>query len=310
MDTPVLSIVIPTRDRPQLLQRAVRSALAQTVDTCEVIVVDDGSATSPVLPDDRRLRLIALPASRGSSAARNVGLRAARGAFVAFLDDDDELLPEMTAISLAAIEASALPRPVAALTGLEMVHADGAVPWTRLPPTLPKGRHFALEEPQPGTSFLCKQTLVVARDVLLSLGGFDEANRSRELTDLLLRVNPVCSLQGRPVVTYRQHNHQGPRLSRNPSFNQSSFARLVLKHRAIFEAHPRGHARFLVDHALMLQAYGLRREAFAQILAAGWRAPRTTLGMLTWRMRARWTGRIARQHPLAPLPPQRSFPLP
>jgi glycosyltransferase involved in cell wall biosynthesis len=307
MATPVLSIVIPTRDRPQLLQRAVRSALAQTIEACEVIVVDDGSATSIVLPEDGRLRLIRLPASRGSSAARNAGLRAARGTFVAFLDDD-EVLPEMAAISLAAIETSTLPRPVAALSGLEVVHADGGTPWLRLPPTLPKGRHFALEDPQPGTSFLCKQTLVAPRDVVRSIGGFDEANRSRELTDLLLRVNPVCSLQGTPVVTYRQYNHRGPRLSHNPSFNQDSFARLVARHRALFEAHPRGHARFLVEHALMLQAYGLRREAFAQLLAAGRRAPRTTLGLLGWRMRAGWTG-IARRYPVAHLLARRSFKL-
>ena len=94
-----VSAVIPTRGRPELLRRAVRSALAQTLRDIEVVVVIDGPdpVTHGVLQElaqqDSRLRVLALPSSVGGSDARNRGVDAAAGEWIAFLDDDDEWLP-------------------------------------------------------------------------------------------------------------------------------------------------------------------------------------------------------------------------
>ena len=82
----IVSAVIPTRGRPQLLERAVRSALAQTLREIEVVVVIDGrdSATRDTLDkitfEDDRVRVLALPFSVGGSDARNRGVDAARSA--------------------------------------------------------------------------------------------------------------------------------------------------------------------------------------------------------------------------------------
>ena len=97
---PDVTAVIPTRNRPELVQRAVRSALTQTYRNLEVLVVVDGPDTSTVAvlkafeQTDERLRVIALEESVGGAEARNVGAKAARGKWVALLDDDDEWLPE------------------------------------------------------------------------------------------------------------------------------------------------------------------------------------------------------------------------
>lgn len=94
----LVSVVIPTRNRPELVLRAVASVAGQTYRELEVIVVIDGpdSATEAVLSAfaDSRLRVLVLPESRGGSDARNAGIAAAKGEWVAFLDDDDEWLPE------------------------------------------------------------------------------------------------------------------------------------------------------------------------------------------------------------------------
>ena len=79
MNKILLSIIIPTYNRPKLLPRAVNSALAQTIDSFEVIVVDDGSEEPVDLPEHPLLRIVRLPENKGISTARNVGAKAARG---------------------------------------------------------------------------------------------------------------------------------------------------------------------------------------------------------------------------------------
>jgi glycosyltransferase involved in cell wall biosynthesis len=112
-----VSAVIPTRNRPQLVQRAVRSALAQEYDDLEVIVVVDGldRVTENALAEisDGRLRVIVLPEQVGAACARNLGVAAAWGDWVAFLDDDDEWLPEKTAVQMAAVQSSKYLYPIA-----------------------------------------------------------------------------------------------------------------------------------------------------------------------------------------------------
>jgi glycosyltransferase involved in cell wall biosynthesis len=95
--TPLLSVVIPTWNRAQLVRDAIRSALGQREGEVEVIVVDDAStdATAELLAREfeDRVRVLRLEHRRGPGGARNAGARLARGEFVAFLDSDDVWLP-------------------------------------------------------------------------------------------------------------------------------------------------------------------------------------------------------------------------
>jgi glycosyltransferase involved in cell wall biosynthesis len=105
----LVSAVIPTRGRPELLMRAVRSVLAQTLEQLEAVVVIDGKdpATEHELKilaqEDKRIRVVALAESIGGSAARNRGVQHALGEWIAFLDDDDEWLPNKLQAQLAAV---------------------------------------------------------------------------------------------------------------------------------------------------------------------------------------------------------------
>lgn len=112
---PSHSVIIPTYNRAGWLPGAVRSALEQTVDSLQVIVVDDGSTddTPDVCRDlerqDPRVR-ICRQSNAGLAAARNTGLQAAEGRWTAFLDDDDLLHPQ----ALARLSAAAAGGPAAA----------------------------------------------------------------------------------------------------------------------------------------------------------------------------------------------------
>ena len=259
---PRLSIIIPTRDRPRLLPLAVKSALEQTRDDLEVVVVDDGSTEPVDLGEQPRLTVIRLSVSRGSSAARNVGARAAKGHWIAHLDDDDQLSPHFAEVSLNAFAHTTLPKPVAVLSGLEVVNEDGRVLQTHLPPTLPRGSHFGLEKIDPRLSFWSKNTLVVEREVLMAIGGFDESLTSLQYTDLLLRLNWECSILGVPDLTYRVFLHAGPQLSRDSGRRRANFDRLLKKHEAFLRAHPSMHATLVLRQAYAMYHLGQHREAF------------------------------------------------
>src|SRR4051794_29614638 len=98
MKSPMVSVVIPTRNRPNLVIRAVQSALAQSLTDIEVVVVVDGpdAATIRALSaiSDSHLRVICIANSVGGAEARNIGIRESRGEFIALLDDDDVWCPE------------------------------------------------------------------------------------------------------------------------------------------------------------------------------------------------------------------------
>ena len=268
MNNILLSIIIPTYNRPQFLPRAVNSALQQTVEEVEVIVVDDGSEEPVTLPKHSQLKVIRLSQNSGNAVARNVGLKAAKGQYVTYLDDDDQLLPNMAQVSLDALKNTTLPQPVAALSGLEVSKPDGELIDRRLPPTLPLGSHFFLEDIEPEKSYFSKQTLVVERELLLEIGGYDETFTSRVHTEMFLRLNPVCSILGLPTVTYQLTAHEGERISRNPALRQVNFERLVNKHESLFKLHPKTFASFLCDHAERSLELGQPKAATLSILRA------------------------------------------
>src|SRR5574341_1361744 len=107
---PLVSVIVPTHNRAGLLGEALDSVFAQQgageLFDLDVIVVDDASSDHPagVVSRYPSARCIRLDENRGLSGARNVGLEAARGSYVAFLDDDDLWLPRKLKLQVAALE--------------------------------------------------------------------------------------------------------------------------------------------------------------------------------------------------------------
>lgn len=105
-----ISVIIPTHNRADILPRAVRSIQNQTRPVDEIIIVSDGSTDNTeevvraLAGEDPRIHLIAYYPGHNGNYARNKGLEAATGEFIAFLDDDDEWLPRKTELQMALFE--------------------------------------------------------------------------------------------------------------------------------------------------------------------------------------------------------------
>jgi len=106
----VISVVVPTYNRAHMLGRSIRSILAQTFQDFEIIVVDDGSTddTQKVVRSfgDRRIRYVQHDENKGEAAARNTGIRLAKGEYIASQDSDDEWLPEKLAKQVEVLDNS------------------------------------------------------------------------------------------------------------------------------------------------------------------------------------------------------------
>jgi glycosyltransferase involved in cell wall biosynthesis len=107
---PLVSVIVPTHNRPELLCAALESILAQTMEDFEIIVVNDaGIDVCPwvrSLDASGRIRVLRHPRNRGLAAARNTAISAARGKYIAYLDDDDLFYPNHLAVLVEAAEAS------------------------------------------------------------------------------------------------------------------------------------------------------------------------------------------------------------
>jgi Glycosyl transferase family 2 len=282
LQDPEVTVVITTRDRPTMVSRAVQSALAQTMQAIEVIVVDDASAQPlRIARTDERLLVVRRTSSTGVCAARNAGLAVARGRWVTFLDDDDDLLPDMLETSLRAARASELPPPVAVLAGIEEVDRDGRTTRTLLPVTSARGGRYALERKRHG-DFATHNTLVCPTETIRSIGGWDEALQAWEHTDLFLRLNQVCSIQGVERVLYRRLDHRASRLSADLEARADSLQHTLAKHQAAFAQHPDRHAHYLGAMGITWLRMGRWRPAVAATTRGLCLAPRRPKGIAQW----------------------------
>jgi glycosyltransferase involved in cell wall biosynthesis len=192
-DCTLVSAVIPTRGRPELLACAVRSALRQTWRHLEVIVVLDGPdpATEAYLASvaDRRVRSVALPEPAGGCEARNSGVRAARSEWIAFLDDDDEWMPEKIERQMRAVRESKAWFPVVASRLIAQSPCASRV----LPPRVYDGSQpvadylFCRAGLTDSGGLMQTSTLLAPRDLLLAVP-FRQGLRMHQDWDWIIRV--------------------------------------------------------------------------------------------------------------------------
>ena len=130
MTTPLVTALIPAYNAAATIRRAVDSVIAQTYRNYEIVVVDDGSrdATADIVAVHYgdQVRLLCLPCNQGVSTAMNQGIADARGELIAFLDADDEWLPDKLTRQIEVLESD--PSAVMVIPGIETPELTGGIP--------------------------------------------------------------------------------------------------------------------------------------------------------------------------------------
>lgn len=202
-NVPTVSVVIPAYNAEGFLARAIRSVLAQTRPPSEIVIVDDGSTdrTREIAESFGASVRCIRQNNRGAAAARNRGIEESKGSFIAFLDSDDEWLPERLEKTLAPLLKNravglAYCRSIRVLeNGTRALHHEEAV----------KGRLAGGIYPPP---YISTPATIFRRECFDRCGLFDAALSQNEDIDLFIRVaeefvvaevaEPLVIVHGRP----------------------------------------------------------------------------------------------------------------
>lgn len=277
MHSPAVSVVIPAYNAAACVARAVDSVLAQSWTDRELLVVDDGSRDGTVAvlgAYGDRVRVLT-QANAGPAAARNLGLRQARGRYVAFLDADDWWLPSKLSRQVELLDQR--PEVGFCSTATRVIAQDGTpgADWpcscdgTPLLETL-----FVRSAAVSGST----SGVLARRELLLEAGGFDASLRGFEDPDLWIRLaarTAYACIDEPLTVVVRTPGSVSSHLPRMRAATLASFR----KNRALLPAPRRGAywraacAGALADYAKMAWRAGDRRHALAWAAEALLRSP-------------------------------------
>ncbi|MFC1603526.1 glycosyltransferase family 2 protein [Planctomycetota bacterium] len=263
----LVSVIIPTHNRAEMLKRAIRSVLNQTYKNFELIVICDGSKehTEEVVEsfNDPRIRFLKHETARGASAARNTGIRTARGEYIAFLDDDDEWTPNKLEVQVPAIENSG-PEVGLVYAWMEYFH-DGELvrKW------YPKLKGYIFPEMLDNQAIGGCPTIMIKRNVIGKVGYFDETLPRGNDGNFMRRITKHFEVDYVPDVLARIHiGHEG-RISENTRENLKAeiyaYERRLEYFREDFEKHPHQQANVLAKVAMSSFGIGEIRKGLASL---------------------------------------------
>lgn len=225
---PTVSVIIPTYNRAHLIGRAIQSVLSQTFQDFEIIVVDDGSEdnTKEVVRGfaDGHVRYFRHNENRGGSAARNTGIRASRGEYIAFLDSDDEWNPRKLERQLRVLRAASS-TVVLVFAGLRNVNSQGRELFRCCP-----SPGVVVDRSQLFTAcFVSNSAILTRKTALVEVGGFDDRLSCWQDRDLWLRLFGRYQLVGIPDDLVVVHQY-GDRISSNPRARSEGYALVLEKY--------------------------------------------------------------------------------
>lgn len=284
MTNATVSVILPTYERPDLLERAIGSVLQQTYRQWQLIVVDDNEPTSASKNDTAsivsrlatygRIDYIQHEGNRGGAAARNTGIKRADGEVVAFLDDDDTWHPEKLQAQIKVL-AAATDSVGLIYAGVEAIDVGTGTSHVLRPTKRGSLYPDILASNFVGTTsgFLCK------RELLLQVGMFDESLAAAQDYDLCIRLAEVCEFDFVDRVFIKRYKHPGTRITHNLHEKIAAFQSIYEKHRATLEEHPHIHSSFLFNKG-RFEMEAADRYAAARTFRRAWQLNPSRLGLL------------------------------
>ena len=250
---PKVSIIIPAYNREHTISRSIQSALMQTFQDFEIIVVDDGSTdqSEHIVESFRDSRIHYLKHERnlGEAAARNTGIKAARGEYLAFLDSDDEWLPGKLSQQIASLEDPSTSGDMSCsgfflvIDGIEYEYSHpSSTCWV-------KRLHWICDL-SPGT------TLVIRRECCSTVGLLDEQFVRHTDWDWMLRLLRAYTLS--VVEEPLARIYRGP-LPPAEAVELSTH-RLLSKHEAAFRVYGWYYRHRVISKHWLMLAYWFYRE--------------------------------------------------
>lgn len=264
---PRVSIILPTFRRPEKTLRAVQSVLAQTFAEWELIVVasEEDRETVAAIEEigDERVRCLVEETNLAACAARNAGIDAAHGPYIALLDSDDELLPESIEKRVANLEN----------------HPDAALVYSKIRYVMARGVEAVGPEDAPADDEGFVESLVLGKGLATSAMmapayamrecRFDETLSAFQDWDVALRLaqmGPVTFVDLPLSIVHAEDETEGQRITFG--FDPRSAEHFVAKHRSAFDASPRAEAAVFYRAAMRAVRTGDRALAREHLLRA------------------------------------------
>lgn len=196
----LISVVIPAYNRADKIEASIKSVQAQTYKDWEIVVSDDGSKDSTkevverLIKSDKRIRLVSRETNAGAQAARNAGIKAAQGEWIAFLDSDDQFLPESLELRMN----------IALKEHVDVVHSDAFIqhqgkPLEQYHVPAWKGNIYRKILVKEGPMF---PALLIKKSALERIGYLDENIRSYQEWDTCIRLAKHYEFGFEPQPTF------------------------------------------------------------------------------------------------------------
>ena len=263
---PAVSVIIPTYNRAELLRLAVTSVLNQTFQDFEIIVVDDASEdhTHEVVHNfrDKRIKYIRHEVNKRVAAARNTGVLNSSGAYIAFVDDDDEWLPKKLQMQVALLENS--PSTVGGVyTGFVQIDKSTG----HILRQIVHKRRGNIYNDLLKSNFIGAPVLL-RRECFDQVGLFDERIEFGEEYDLLLRVSKEFYFECVPECLYKYWFH-GRQLSTNTGARIRGIEEQIRKHGEHFLMHRKHFSKLYISLGVLYcyaDNIGKSREAYSKAI--------------------------------------------
>jgi glycosyltransferase involved in cell wall biosynthesis len=277
-----ISIILPVHNRQREAQAALASVLAQEdlgpdEVRLEILVIDDGSEPSLTLDSkDPRVRLIRHPRNLGAAAARNTGIRQARGEWIAFLDSDDLWHKNRLFVQISLVKTLEPEALVAVLGGFCEIR--GSAQRMRIPVESASVKDFAS-----GCWFAPGSTALIRRTVFDSIGLFDESLTRLEDLDWYLRFALAGGgVRVVPQIVADIHRGGHPEPERVTEAGKRLRAKWCYTNLLSTKDAQQLEAYLYLEQAASLWYYGRKTRALLMLWSSLRRVPRCTLSLRRW----------------------------